>query len=187
MSAFNDRKKPFSECIEIYLSEHTRLKGRASSKRHSSGVLYGVLSIKRWPCAALECVWVYVCTCNRSQPQPTILNPLSTILCTTTGAIQIALVVASIRIEIQSRTRPGIQLNAYRARCSCFEPNEAQQRIGLGWKAKWGRGVKCRCCNSIRQQWKRSQVYGNSLKTFSARNLQKNFCRQMGKRFRENE
>lgn len=137
MSAFNDRKKPFSECIEIYLSEHTRLKGRASCKRHSSGVLNGVLPIKRWPCAALECVWsvcvcVFVCACNRSQPQPqsTILNPLSTIRCTTTGAIQIAQVVASIRIEIQSRTRPGIQLNAYRARCSCFEPNEAQQE---GW------------------------------------------------------
>lgn len=64
MSAFDDRKKPFSECIEIYLSEHTRLKGRASSKRHSSEVLYGVLPIKRWPCAALECVWsVCVCGC----------------------------------------------------------------------------------------------------------------------------
>lgn len=87
MSAFNDRKKPFSECIEIYLSEHTRLKGRASCKRHSSGVLYGVLAIKRWPCAALECVWsVCVCVCVCMQPipipttihnpQPSIHNPL---------------------------------------------------------------------------------------------------------------
>lgn len=143
MSAFDDRKKPFSECIEIYLSEHTRLKGRASSKRHSSEVLTAsfLSSVGHAPLSSVcgVCGCVGVCACNRSQPQP---QPAI-------RAIQIALVVASIRIEIQSSTRRGIQLNAYRAHCSCFEPSEAQHE---GWEAaQQGRGGNC-WWHSIRQQ-----------------------------------
>lgn len=177
MSAFSDRKKTLKRVYwNLFERTHTAKGTSEQQEALERSPLrcpsYQALAMRRSR-VCVECVCG--CACNRSQPEP---QPA--IRCTTTAAIQIALVVASIPHRNPIEHSAGHSIKRLSRALQLLWANRSAAR-GWGWvEAGQGRGGNY-CWNSIRQQWKRRQVYGNSLKTFLGWKFAKEFSSANGK------